>query len=86
MRLSPINELEGLIETLETLGGLFLIVRVVLTGAPASIPSKGVMVHFTLSPFTKFPARLSVVPTTVPPIDHSKVEESGSPSASEYPE
>ena len=76
---------DGEMVTLVMLGAVLSTVTLADTGVPESVPSEGVTVQVTVSPDEKADDRVVAVPTTVPPIDHSMVDASASPSASEKP-
>ena len=82
LRVSRSVGLLGLTLTLVTTGALLPMVTLALSGVPEPSSSVGVTVQVTWSPLTKAPERLAAVPTTFPPILHSTVDSSASPSAS----
>ena len=82
---SSVVTVEGDSVTAVTWGALFWMVTVSLTGVPVSVPSLGVIVQVRVSPRTKTPARVSLVPRVSPSRVHAKVELSVSPSGSLKP-
>ena len=52
------------------------------TGAPVSVPSKGVAVQATVCPPTNPPSRVAPVPASTPSMVQERMVSSASPSAS----